>query len=136
MRVSIFGTRNRRLIADVRRFARILSCQFPTFRGTINIVLVKDQYILALNRQFLRRNRPTDVLAFPLEEPPSPSRPLRARLLGEVYINRDAARRQAKEYQVTLGSELRRLALHGLLHLAGLSHRQMPVYEQELLGTN
>lgn len=136
MRASVFGTCDRTLIADIRRFARRLSPHFPHGRGTVNVVLVNDSYIHDLNRRFLGRDRPTNVLAFPPARPARNASQVKEETVGEVYVNRDAARRQARELQVTVGSELRRLALHGMLHLVGLSHRQMPPYEQDILGTD
>jgi probable rRNA maturation factor len=128
MRASVLGTADHRLAADVRRLARALDRDFRPGPVSVNIVFVSDRYIHALNRRFRRRDRPTDVLSFKL--PPGPDR---TRLLGEVYVSRDRARAQAREYGVTFASELRRLVLHGLLHLLGLTHRQMePLYPKYL----
>ena len=86
------------------------------------VVFVTDLEIHALNRRFLKRDRPTDVISFNSNEPRLPGQP---QLLGEVYVSRDRAHAQALEYGVPYGSEVRRLVLHGLLHLLGLTHRQM-----------
>jgi probable rRNA maturation factor len=52
---------------------------------------------------------------------------------GEVYVSRDTARRQARERGLGYHDELRRLVLHGLLHLLGLTHKQMePLYRRYL----
>jgi rRNA maturation RNase YbeY len=67
----------------------------------------------ALNRRFRRQDRPTDVLAFPAGEPDR---------LGDVVIAAGVARRQARDAGPALGTELRLLALHGLLHLLGYDH--------------
>ena len=53
----------------------------------------------------------TDVISFPLEEG--------SNLEGEVYVNLDRARQQAKEFQVTVPAEVARLVIHGTLHLVG-----------------
>lgn len=78
--------------------------------AVINVVLVSDEDLLEMNRKFLEHDYLTDVITFPLEEEP---------LEGEIYISVDRAREQAAEAKVGLYEELRRLAIHGTLHLAG-----------------
>ena len=84
-------------------------------RGTVTIALVPDQRIRALNKQFRRKDRPTDVLSFPAGE--------RGRL-GDIVIGTGVARAQAAEAGHSFGAELRVLALHGLLHLLGYDHER------------
>lgn len=84
-------------------------------RGSVTIALVPDQRIRALNKQFRRKDRPTDVLSFPAEEPGR---------LGDIVIGLGVARAQAEEAGHSLGAELRVLALHGLLHLLGYDHER------------
>ena len=125
MTPSIFGTRDERLRADIQRLCRQATRDFKPAAASVNFVFVTDRQIHALNRRFLHRDRPTNVISFNCNEPQLAGEPS---LLGEVYISRDRARDQAREYGVTYASELRRLALHGLLHLLGLTHRQMEPY--------
>jgi len=131
MRPDIHGTQDGRLRTDVRRLCRLLTKDFKPEAAVINIVFVTDRRIHVLNRRFLKRDRPTDVIAFNYAEPRLPGEP---RLLGEVYVSRDRARAQAREYGVSNASELRRLVLHGLLHLLGLSHAQMRPYYHKYLS--
>lgn len=63
-----------------------------------------------MNREFLGHDYDTDVITFPLEADP---------VEAEIYINVDQARLQAEQEQVGLYVELRRLAIHGALHLCG-----------------
>jgi len=130
MRPDIYGTQDNHLRADVRRLCRLLTRDFKPEAAVVNVVFVNDRRIHELNRRFLKRDRPTNVISFNCDEPQLPGEP---RLLGEVYISRDRAREQAREYGVTYASELRRLVLHGLLHLLGLTHHQMePLYRRYL----
>lgn len=130
MRPEIFGTQDERLRTEVRHLCRRLTREFKPEAATVNVVFVTDRRIHELNRRFLQRDRPTNVISFNSNEPQFPGEP---RLLGEVYISRDRARAQAREYGVTYTSELRRLTLHGLLHLLGLTHREMePLYRHYL----
>ena len=132
MKPSIYGTRDERLRADVRRLCRLLTKDFKPDAAAVNVVFVNDKRIHELNLRFLKRDRPTNVISFNCDEPHLPGEP---RLLGEVYVSRDRARAQAREYGVSYASELRRLVLHGLLHLLGLTHVQMEPYYRKYLGT-
>jgi probable rRNA maturation factor len=84
-------------------------------RGALTIALVSDARVKALNRRYRRADRPTDVLSFPAEEPDQ---------LGDVVIATGVARRQARAAGHSLATELRVLALHGLLHLLGYDHER------------
>lgn len=90
-------------------------------RAELSIVLCDDREIHALNRRHRRKNKPTDVLAFAMQEgAPMPSG---RRLLGDVVISLDTARRQARDHQHSLWDEVNLLLAHGLLHLVGYDHR-------------
>jgi probable rRNA maturation factor len=82
-------------------------------RGHVTVALVPDGRIQKLNRDFRDVDKPTDVLSFPADEPGT---------LGDVVIARGVARRQAREAGHDLPTEIRVLALHGLLHLLGYDH--------------
>jgi len=82
-------------------------------RGQVTVALVPDRRIQELNRSFRRVNTATDVLSFPADEPET---------LGDVVIARGVARRQARGAGHDFPTELRVLALHGLLHLLGYDH--------------
>jgi probable rRNA maturation factor len=82
-------------------------------RGAITVAIVPDARVQALNRRFRRKNTPTDVLSFPADE---------RGYLGDVVIAAGVATRQARDAGHSLQTELRVLALHGLLHLLGYDH--------------
>lgn len=80
----------------------------------INVVLLTDRKIHKMNRDFLSHDYATDCITFSLAEN------VEAKAVdGEIYISVDTARKQAKEFNVSLTNELMRLAVHGSLHLAG-----------------
>jgi len=85
----------------------------------LSVVLVGDRTIQTLNREHRGKDRPTDVLAFPLGKALGPDLP---RLLGDVVISLPTATRQAKSRKRTLFPEARFLLAHGLLHLIGYDH--------------
>ena len=92
-------------------------------RAEVTVVLVSDQELLQMNRQFLQHDYLTDVITFPIEEDP---------LEGEIYISIDRAREQAMDYGVGVHDEVCRLAIHGTLHLAG--HDDATPQERAAMG--
>lgn len=94
--------------------ARWLSRVAPrTARGEVAIALVSDARMRTLNRTYRRKDYAADVLSFPADAPPA---------LGDLVIATGVARRQAREAGHSDQTELRVLALHGLLHLLGYDH--------------
>ncbi|MBU0630100.1 MAG: rRNA maturation RNase YbeY [Candidatus Margulisbacteria bacterium] len=82
-------------------------------KGTIDISVVDDQAIRALNKKFRKKDKPTDVLSFQIDS---------AGFLGDVIISEETARRNAKRYGVSYGTEFKRLVIHGVLHILGYDH--------------
>ena len=93
-------------------------------RGEVAIALVSDRRIRALNARFRRSDKVTDVLSFAQSaagRPPAAPGASRS-ALGDIVISTDTARRQATEAGHSYATELKVLALHGLLHLLGYDH--------------
>jgi probable rRNA maturation factor len=88
----------------------------------VSIVLVGDAAMRTLNRTYRGRDRTTDVLSFPLD--PAPGGTRSPRLLGDIIISVDRARRQAAAYDATVRREIERLLIHGILHLLGHDHHR------------
>jgi probable rRNA maturation factor len=96
-------------------------------RGEVTVAIVSDRRMRALNRMFRGKDLATDVLSFAAGggEPGGDTRQAargEAPSLGDVVIASGVATRQAREHGHALGTELRVLALHGLLHLLGYDH--------------
>lgn len=87
----------------------------------LSVLLADDALVHALNREHRGKDRPTDVLAFPLDETVGSGGPA-PRLLGDVVISLDTAARQARSRKRDLLAEVRFLLAHGLLHLIGYDH--------------
>jgi probable rRNA maturation factor len=84
-------------------------------RGELCIALVSDNRMRALNRQFRGKDKVTDVLSFPSDE---------RGFMGDIVIAAGVAKRQARAAGHPVQTEIRILALHGLLHLLGYDHEQ------------
>ncbi len=88
-------------------------------RGAVTIALVGDATMRRLNRRFAGRDTATDVLSFRAADGGPEADGV---FLGDIVIATGVARRQARESGHSYASELRVLALHGLLHLLGYDH--------------
>lgn len=89
---------------------------------SFNLIIVDNEYIHKLNRDYRNIDRETDVITFALEDEDSIILPNDERVLGDIYISIDKAESQALEYGHSLLRELSFLAVHGFYHLLGYDH--------------
>ncbi|MFZ1804684.1 MAG: rRNA maturation RNase YbeY [Nitrospira sp.] len=96
-------------------------------RSELSLELIGDRRMRRLNREYRKKDRPTDVLAFPIREAVMPHgvRPA-THMLGDVVISLPTAVRQAKEAGRSIDDELTMLLVHGVLHLCGYDHERNP----------
>ena len=135
LRVEVTDGRGRSTPA--RGLVRWLSTVAPKrFYGDVAVALVCDAKMRALNKRYRSLDRVTDVLSFPAASRPGHGKSS-SRVLGDIVIATGAAKRQARALGVSVDMEIRRLALHGLLHLMGYDHEtdtgQMSRLERRLL---
>lgn len=112
---------------DARRLksvARSLLREVQEAGSALSISLVDDPGMRELNRAHRGKDAATDVLSFPLYEPGDAPHPHAERLLGDIVISVETARRQAAEYDAPLQNEIYRLLIHGLLHVLGHDHEE------------
>ncbi len=105
----------------------------------ISIVIADDEEITLLNRQYFQRQGPTNVISFPMEAEKSESG--QPRMLGEVVISADTAKRHAAAAGIPTEEEIFFLLVHGALHLVGYDHegpagerKKMEAKEKEIFG--
>ena len=79
-----------------------------------DVLITRDAELQRLNREFLKKDYPTDVLSFRSE--------FEDGFIGELAISLDRAKEQAAEHGHDVNTELRILMLHGALHLMGMDH--------------
>lgn len=82
-------------------------------KGDVSVAIVSDRRMRALNRQFRGKDKVTDVLSFPSDE---------RGFMGDIVVASGVAKQQAKAAGHSVQTEIRVLALHGLLHLLGYDH--------------
>lgn len=90
-----------------------------------------DAKIAEMNKMYLGRLGPTNVIAFPMQE--GPYREINPSLLGDVVISLDTAAREAQEGRVSLESRFDRLLIHGILHLLGFDHERSSSRAEEMI---
>ena len=121
-------------LEDLERFTKSVLERLELPNWELSIVLCDDAFIRRLNRDYRGRDEPTDVLSFPQQHegdaPPIPSPELEAAressgaptAAGDIVISLPAVADNANELGVTFREELRRMVVHGILHLAGHTH--------------
>lgn len=89
----------------------------------VSLLLTSDEIIKELNNQYRNKDKPTDVLSFPMED---------KLMLGDIAISIDTAKKQAEEREIALEREVAFLFIHGLLHLLGYDHETSIEDEKEM----
>jgi len=115
LRVVVLDRQRRRRV-DAARLRRVLTGAAAALGvgGEVALVLAGDRLLHRLNRQYRKKDKPTDVLSFPGDGAEG--------ALGDIVISIDTAARNARGLGRTLPQELDVLALHGLLHVLGHDH--------------
>ena len=124
---------------EIRKKARRILDALECRDGELSILIVGDQEIAELNEAYLSRPKPTNVLAFPMQQ--GQFKELNPNLLGDVVISVDTAAREAEGAGVSLETRFDQLLIHGILHLFGFDHETtlesasaMETKEKQLLG--
>lgn len=131
-KIEIFNQLDKEIdeLDDVKRVIDIAIKHQKLDNLEFNIIIVDNEYIYNLNRDYRGIDRPTDVITFALEDNKD-FVTLDHRVLGDIYISLDKAIEQAKEYGHGLKREICFLAVHGFLHLLGYDH--MKKEEEEVM---
>lgn len=130
------GVRKKDLVDDAEKIVRILRIS----KCSITIILVDNDIIRTINKKFRKKNKPTDVISFAESDLPFP-KVSQIQHLGDVYISLEKAWEQFSDYSRNFREEVRRLLVHGILHLLGYDHEKsereamrMKKKEDEVLG--
>ncbi len=92
--------------------------------GVINYIFCSDEYLLSLNKEYLKHFDYTDVITFQYNEPAEA-------IAGDCFISIDRVKENAGQYNVGFADELNRVLVHGLLHLCGYGDKSTA--ESELM---
>ena len=132
MEISIYNETNEKLDDEIKIMKDVLVHGVNKLNvGDVifNVIIVDNDYIHRLNKEYRGIDRETDVISFALEDDKTFN--LDIRVLGDIYISIDKAKSQSIEYNHSLQRELCFLAVHGMLHLLGYDH--MKKEEEEVM---
>lgn len=102
----------------LKRIAEILSLTDVS----LSLILTDNEYIHGINRKYLQRDRPTDVISFSYRDDPFPLSEGMVEHLGDIYLSLEMALENSGAYGVAFIDEVKRLMVHGILHLIGYDH--------------
>ena len=108
---------------EVKKFIDFALDYLKLKNVVFNIIIIDNEEIHKINREYRGIDRPTDVISFALEDDDTFIE-MDQRILGDIYISIDRAREQAEEYGHALLRELCFLTIHGILHLLGYDHME------------
>jgi probable rRNA maturation factor len=122
----------------IRKKAQAILDALGSPEAELSILIVGDPEIEELNRRYLNRPGPTNVIAFPMKEGGFPE--ISPQLLGDVVISIQTAQQEAKRAGISMETRFEQLLVHGILHLFGFEHekneneaRKMEAKSMELL---
>lgn len=122
----------KKIVADALKYQEVDNV-------VVTLILTNDEVITHINKTYRKKKGPTDVISFAYREAPMPYGSTKEHL-GDIFISLETAQRQSSQYKVILKEELKRLLVHGVLHLLGYDHEQsaykkrmMQKKEQEIM---
>ncbi|MDT8444549.1 MAG: rRNA maturation RNase YbeY [Desulfuromonadales bacterium] len=124
MKIAIENRQTKRRIRKIplRKVARKILSVSACPDAQLSILIVDDDMIQEINRDYLGKDRPTNVISFAMQEGEGGG--VQPDLLGDVVISAETAARDADDAQTSFESELYFLLLHGILHLLGYDHER------------
>ena len=132
---NIYNETDEKLDKEIKKIKDVITYALEfekVTNSTFNIIIVDNKKIRDINKIYRNIDRETDVISFALEDSKDDIK-LEKRVLGDIYISKDKAISQAKEYGHSTLREFSFLSVHGLLHLLGYDHMNKKD-EEEMFG--
>lgn len=126
MNIEIFNETSHDIeedIIELKTFLENVAKDEKLDNGEFNVIIVDNEKIKQINKEYRNVDRETDVISFALEDDKT-FVIQDYRVLGDIYISIDKALEQSREYGHSFKREFSFLALHGLLHLLGYDHME------------
>ena len=103
-------------VAALRKIIKLILSQHGKSLVAVNYVFCSDDYLLAVNREYLKHDFYTDIITFDLSDTPKAVR-------ADVFISIERVRENAQKLDLPIYKELIRVVLHGVLHLVGYNDK-------------
>ena len=107
---------------EIRKKAQVILNALDNPDAELSILIVDDPQIEILNRKYLNREGPTNVIAFPMLE--GDFSQISPQLLGDVVVSIETAERERINSGLSLEERFTQLIIHGILHLFGYDHEE------------
>lgn len=107
---------------DIYELLKFAAQKMNLDSAIFNVIIVGNDEIRDINKNYRNKDSVTDVISFALEEVKDIEYDFR--LLGDIYISLDRTKEQAEEYGHSFLRELAFLSIHGFLHLLGYDHME------------
>ncbi len=139
--ISLEGVEEKPWIEEVSAFALAALERLGKDNWDLSLLFCDDAFIQGLNRQYRDKDEPTDVLSFEQGDVYRGPDGKERVLAGDIVISLGGLARNVEEFRVPEAEELRRLVLHGILHLSGMDHedndpsRPMLALQEEILSS-
>ncbi|MFV9646007.1 MAG: rRNA maturation RNase YbeY [Desulfobacterales bacterium] len=132
MEILIDNRQNKRRILQekIQQTAQVILSALDCPDGELSILIVDDIQIEELNKRYLNRLGPTNVIAFPMREGRFSN--ITPRLLGDVVISVEAAVREGELAKISMEDRFDQLLIHGILHLFGYDHEKSEQDAQQM----
>ena len=108
--------------AKLQKRAQAILNALGSPEGELSILIIDDSEIKTLNKNYLNRSGPTNVIAFPMKE--GDFSEINPQLLGDVVISTETAGREALQSGISTEERFTQLLVHGILHLFGFDHEK------------
>lgn len=134
MEILIEDRQNRYRIAQgkIRKTTKTVLNALECHDGELSILIVDDPEIAKLNKTYLGRTGPTNVISFPMQD--GQFGKINPNLLGDVVISLDTVAREARENSISIEARFQQLLIHGILHLFGFDHEKTPEQAMEMMN--
>lgn len=106
----------------VQNWIRRIAAEYGFTLGDITYIFCNDERILEVNRQFLGHDYYTDIITFDYSTP--------SRIAGDIYISLDTVASNAEQLGITFEDELKRILIHGILHLTGQEDKTEEAHQE------
>lgn len=103
--------------SKIRNWIKTIVSKEKKELGSISYTFVSDEALLKMNKEYLNHNTFTDIITFDYSE--------KKTISGDIFISIDRIKENAQKFEVEFETELKRVIIHGILHLCGYKDKKV-----------